>query len=206
MHCLVVGNGESRRGVNLSKFSDKFTLVGCNAIHRDTEVDHLVCCDRRMVEEAVISENTKNTKIYVRQEWHNYFRKIKKDKRIYLVPEIPYEQNKKQDKPLNWGSGTYALLLAATLEPETITMLGFDLYSTDNKINNLYKSTNNYNDQNSKPVDYSYWEYQVYQVFKNFPQIKFKVYNKPNWKVPMNWKLKNVNFETFGLIKNLTFA
>jgi len=206
MHCLVVGNGESRQGINLSKFSNKFTLVGCNAIHRDVEVEHLVCCDRRMVEEAVVSDNTKNTKIYVRPEWHKYFRKIKKDKRIYLVPEVPYEQTKKQDKPLNWGSGTYALLLAATLKPETITMLGFDLYSKDNFINNLYKGTSNYNDHKSKPVDHSYWEYQIYQVFKNFPNIQFKVYNKPNWKIPMTWKLKNVNFETFGLIKNLTLA
>jgi len=206
MHCLVVGNGESRRGVNLSKFSSNFIVIGSNAIHRDYEVDHLVCCDRRMIEEAVVSNNTKNTKIYVRTEWHKYFRKIKKDKRIHLVPDIPYEQTKKQDKPLNWGSGTYSLLLAATLQPESITMIGFDLYSTNNLINNLYKGTVNYNDENSKPVDHSYWEYQIYQVFKNFPQIQFKVYNKQDWKIPISWKQKNIHFETFGLIKNLTLA
>ena len=206
MHCLVVGNGESRRGVDISKFTDRFTIVGCNALHRDTSVDHLICCDRRMVEEAVISKHTINTKIYVREEWHKYFRKIKKDKRIHLLPEIPYEQINKQDKAINWGSGPYALLTAASLNPTTITMVGFDLYGIDNKVNNLYKDTNNYATRDTKSIDHSYWEHQIAKVFSCFPHINFYVYNRPDWKQPKRWSKPNVYFESFSLIKNLTFT
>ena len=47
---LVIGNGESRCDINLSEINT--TKIGCNAIVRDFFVDHLVCVDRRMVDEA----------------------------------------------------------------------------------------------------------------------------------------------------------
>ena len=136
MHCLVIGNGESRKGINLNKFKN-FETVGCNALHRDIAVDHLVCCDRRMVEESITSNNTINTKIYVRDEWYRYFRKIRKDKRIQCLPSIPYQSDRKQDKPINWGSGPYAILVAANLQPKKITLLGFDLYGLEGNANNI---------------------------------------------------------------------
>ena len=71
---LVIGNGESRQGIDLSSFGERL-IVGCNALHRDTHVDHLVCCDRRMVDESLDSDNTKNTKIYVRQDYINFYSK-----------------------------------------------------------------------------------------------------------------------------------
>jgi len=206
MHCLVVGNGESRRGINISKFSNRFETVGCNAIHRDFKVDHLVCCDRRMVDESVESDNTKDTKIYVREEWYRYYRKVRKDKRIQVVPSIPYQELRKQDKPINWGSGTYAILVAANLNPKSITLLGFDLYPIDDKVNNVYKGTVNYSSKDSKPIDHSYWEYQIFQTIKNFPEIEFRIYNKHTWKLPKSWNQDNVYFENFDLIKDLTLA
>ena len=81
MQSLVVGNGESRNLIDLNAFSKDHILIGCNALHRDLIVDHLVCCDRRMVEEAVESPNTSQTKIYAREDWFKYYRKIKKDRR-----------------------------------------------------------------------------------------------------------------------------
>ena len=48
---LVIGNGESRENIDLNKINT--TKVGCNAIMRDFFVDHLICVDRRMVEESI---------------------------------------------------------------------------------------------------------------------------------------------------------
>ena len=59
----VLGNGESRQKLNVNNLQG--TKVGCNAIIRDYKVDHLVCVDRRMVEEAI----GYNTKIYTRKDW-----------------------------------------------------------------------------------------------------------------------------------------
>lgn len=206
MIALVVGNGESRLGLDLKEFSKDYILVGCNALHRETTVEHLVCCDRRMGEEAILSETTKNSKIYVRPDWFNYFRKIKKDKRINQVPELPYQGKTKADDPIHWGSGPYAVLVAANLEHvETILMVGFDLYSTNEKLNNIYKGTPNYGDKNSKPVDPSFWVYQIGKVFEHFPNKSFIVFNNEKWKNPPFWKRPNVSFEILES-KNLTFA
>lgn len=191
---LVIGNGESRRGIDLEKYRSTHTLIGCNALHRDIIVDHLICCDRRMGVEATNNPGTSNSLIYVRQDWFHYFRKIQKNKNIRIVPDLPYKGENKKDQPEHWGSGCYAVLLAASLNFDTVELLGFDLYDIDGVVNNLYKDTENYSKSDSKPVDNSFWIYQISQVFKYFPRIKFIIRNKRTWKIPVEWQKNNVSF------------
>jgi hypothetical protein len=192
---LVIGNGESRSGIELSSFG-KNIIVGCNALHRDTQVDHLVCCDKRMVEESLKSGNTKNTKIYVRQDYINYY--SNEDTRINLLPALPYSGKTKADDPEHWGSGPYAVLLAANLPVSEIKLLGFDLYSTEaNTVNNIYNGTENYSSVKSKPIDYSFWQYQIAKVFEYFPKTKFVIHNKQGWKLPTPWQRNNVSVKFF---------
>ena len=194
---LVIGNGESRQHIDISEFSRGYDTIGCNAIHRDCPVDFLVCCDRRMIEEAVVSKNTKYTEIYVRDEWFHYYRKIRKDRRIHQIPELPYTGDKKQDEPIHWGSGPYAVLLGATCEYDTIMMIGFDLYPSNKKINNIYKNTNNYAKKDANPVDPSYWIYQISKVFQYYKNKEFVIWNHAGWEVPALWKRSNVSFESY---------
>lgn len=191
---LVIGNGESRRDIDLEEYRTEYIFVGCNAIHRDTTVDYLVCCDRRMVEEATKNPDTANTSIYVRPDWFNFFRKIQKRKNILTVPELPYQGNIKQDKPEHWGSGAYAVLVAAN-HFEEVTLLGFDLYPTNNKVNNIYKDTQNYSKSDAQSVDYSFWVYQIAMVFKHFPDTTFTILNTEDWVMPKEWQRPNVNFK-----------
>jgi hypothetical protein len=191
---LVVGNGESRYGLDISKFQQDYTVIGCNAIHRDCKVDHLVCCDRRMAEEAQESENTKNTLIYVRERWHKYYRKVCKDKRFRMVPDVPTEGIIKQDQPDHWGSGPYAVLLAANIS-DNIILVGFDLYPTNEKVNNIYKGTKNYAKRDAKPVDPNYWVHQIATVFREYSEKEFIIMNLKDWEMPREWKLPNVRFE-----------
>lgn len=195
---LVVGNGESRKNIDIPPLRNDFTIIGCNAIHRDLTVDHLVCCDRRMADEATDNPNTSDTLIYVRDSWFNYFRKIKKNKNVRYVPDIPYTADEKHDRPEHWGSGCYAVLLAATLSTE-VTLLGFDLYGTNNKVNNVYKNTTNYSKQDSSAVDPSYWIYQIGMVFKYFPNTTFTITNNANWVMPKEWQRDNVKFQPLVL-------
>lgn len=197
---LVVGNGESRRDVDLSQFKKNHIIVGCNALHRDIVVDHLICCDRRMVDESLENPSTKNTIIYTRHDWFRFYRKVKKNKNVMLLPELPYTGNEKVDHPDHWGSGPYALLVAALLGVKEIRLVGFDLYPTVEKVNNLYKGTENYSLANSKPVDYSYWVYQINKIFYHFPNIQFVIYNKPDWEFPEYWTKNNVRFENLDSI------
>ena len=195
---LVIGNGESRIGIDLSKIKDRYVLVGCNAIHRDVKVDHLICCDRRMAEEATNNPDTKSTFIYVRDSWYHYYRKILKNKNIKEVPQVPYQGNLKQDQPEHWGSGGYAVLVAAAEGFTDVSLIGFDLYSKNNNVNNVYKGTENYSKAESQSVDHSYWIYQIAQVFIHYPNINFTIFNEADWALPKEWQLPNVKFENIS--------
>ena len=173
---LVIGNGESRKDIDISK-SDRIK-VGCNAIFRDLYVTHLICCDKRMVIEAQRERNYGS--IYTRPDWKDQF------KLCGLVPQLPYHGSTKLDDPWHWGSGPYALLLGAQISTNwsaeaEIHMVGFDLASDSNTVNNIYKGTENYNDADSSPVDPSYWIYQIDKVFESFPQINFTYNNNKPW-------------------------
>jgi hypothetical protein len=187
---LAIGNGESRSQLDLKLFLPLFTSVGCNAIARDHVVDHLICVDRRMVKEAL---ETSIQKIYTRFLWLNNF----SSQKVQSVPELPYQGDQRADEPFHWGSGPYAILLAATLAEKEVWMIGFDLYDTDKKVNNVYKGTDNYLKSDARSVDPSYWIHQTAKVFECFPNIKFKIFNNENWIVPEKWKKSNTEVLTY---------
>lgn len=191
---LVIGNGESRKNINLELYRNTHTLIGCNAIHRDIVVDHLVCCDRRMIDESTNNINTKHTKIYVRSNWFHYFRKIKKNKNIILLPELPFTGDTKKDKPDHWGSGCYALLLAASSGFKEIEMIGFDLYPSGTTVNNIYKGTQHYSKIDSSPIDPNCWVYQISKIFNHYSDISFVIKNNKHWPLPKEWQKSNVKF------------
>jgi hypothetical protein len=166
-------------------------------------VNHLVCCDERMVREAVENPNTASTFIYVREHAYQWFRKVQKHKNIILLPDIPNQENNRIDQPRNWGSGTYALLVASQLpDIKKIYLLGFDLYGNDRLVNNLYKNTKNYSAGGSHSIDPSYWIWQAAKVFKLFPTIEYNVVNHDNWPMPAEWRKSNVEFLSIENFKN----
>jgi hypothetical protein len=191
---LVIGNGESRKDINLQEFIGRITTVGCNAVHRDTIVNHLVCVDNRMIRESIKNVNTCETLIYVRDQWFHTYKKILKLKNIRRVPEIPYFSDKRQDTPKNWGSGTYAVLVASQLDYKKIYLLGYDLYGKGKLINNIYKNTDNYAVSNSYSIDPSYWIHQISKVFELNQEKEFIVINQEFWEMPKKWKFPNVSF------------
>lgn len=187
---LVIGNGESRLSIDLDNLLTKFKSVGCNAIYRDHRVDHLVCVDRRMVKESKPFHDN----IYTRKDWNRSFN-------VNAVPDLPYQGTLRQDDPFHWGSGPYAVLLAASLS-KTVHMIGFDLYSKTKQINNVYKGTQNYNKVDYRAVDHSYWVYQISKVFDHYSDKYFIVYNESNWEMPAGWRMKNISFKGIDLLKN----
>ena len=76
----VFGNGESRTSVNIDKLEG--TKVGCNAIYRDYTMDHLICVDRRMVQEVLTNDANQHSYIYTRQDWLSQFNAV----RVRTVP------------------------------------------------------------------------------------------------------------------------
>jgi len=195
MLSLAIGNGESRSGIDLNKISNDIK-IGCNAIVRDYVVDHLICVDRRMVREAVSHTNCPQY-VYTRPDW---IKEFKTQNCVKAVPDLPYEGDQRADDPFHWGSGPYAVLLAAQLS-NTVSMIGFDLWSKDKNINNLYKGTDNYNLETHRSIDPRYWIHQISKVFRYCPDKYFIVYNEENWTVPESWYWENVSFKSIDLLR-----
>ena len=193
---LVIGNGESRASVNINKLN--YTKIGCNAILRDTKVDYLVCVDRPMLRVAVNSSYHKNAKVYTRR---NNFVQYRFEKNIRMVPDLPYVGSERPDDPIHWGSGPYAVLLAAKMTTDDVHLLGFDLYSTDNRVNNVYKDTANYSLAHKSAVDPRYWIYQIGKVFECFPDTQFVIHQTGNWQLPKAWKQSNVTVDNLDNFK-----
>jgi hypothetical protein len=183
----VFGNGESRTSVNINKLYG--TKIGCNAIYRDYQMDHLICVDRRMVQEVLTANANIETVIYTRNEW---FETYSGYLHMRKVPTLPYEGTERWDEPFQWGSGPYAVLLAAKLcNGHTVRLIGFDLYSTTQTVNNVYKDTSNYDNGSKRAVDPRYWIHQIGMVFKCFPKVDFVVHNDA-FELPKAWNQPNV--------------
>jgi hypothetical protein len=197
---LVIGNGESRSDLDLSLYVKNFTTVGCNAIHRDITVDHLVCCDQRMVQEAARNLNNNSSKIYTRQRWLNTNLRSVGD--LNPLPNIPIFGNSKPDDDFHWGSGPYAVLLGCHLSTEII-LAGFDLFSNTDRVNNVYKDTDNYLSSTASSVDPAFWIYQIEKLFEHFKDHNFICLNNDSWVPPETWKKENVRFRNYKFLERM---
>lgn len=179
---LVIGNGESRKDIDINAIPG--LKVGCNAIFRDyTNIDHIICVDKRMVTEAIKAGANSHSIIYTRKDWIHRFAAHQK---IRQVPKLWYKGTERADESFQWGSGPYAVFLAAK-QAKVVKMIGFDLYGIDRKTNNIYKDTNNYNASDKRAVDPRYWIHQIAKVFDYYKQTKFIIYND-DFEMPEQWK------------------
>lgn len=190
MNIWVIGNGESRRNFALNQIND--VTIGCNAVHRDHSCTEFVAVDRRMVSEILKNDAVSSRIIYTRPDWAKEY----SSNRIRRLPDIPFTGPSKADIPFHWNSGPYAVLLACLYEPTEIHLLGFDLYSKDSLVNNIYKDTANYSVKKSKPVAPDFWIYQLAKLFKHFEKIKFVQHQIVNWTMPHEWSsIKNLTIK-----------
>ena len=87
---------------------------------------------------------------------------------------------------------------------EELYLIGHDLKSYDNFINNMYKSTQNYGDEKNKPIPDVNWISQWHTLMQEYPKVKFIKVNprgirggdKINNVVP-EWVNKNVDYINF---------
>ena len=196
----LIGNGESRRGFDLSPLKLFSTVIGCNAIYRDYVTEYLCCADRHMCQQAVNAVG-KGTTIYTRDKWADQFAHWPNVKKF---PDLPYSGEKRQDEPFHWGTGPYAGVLGLTFKPKAIFMLGFDLHPLEkDKINNLYTGSEGYT-YIKRPVDPSYWIYQFHKLMGySDPDTRWIVVNHDRWEMPKEWSQHgNVFQETYeGMAK-----
>jgi hypothetical protein len=185
---LIIGNGESRKGIDLEQY--KCEKIGCNAIFRQHKVRHIVCLDRRMAQEAVKNMVNLKSGIWTRPDWHHEF---KGKHNVNAVPSLWYSPETKADEAFHWGSGPFAIYLGLYFyKKEPLDIIGFDLYSKDSQINNIFKGTRNYESADSKAVDPRFWVHQIAKLIEKFSDRTFRFYNTPDWELPDSWNKPNV--------------
>jgi hypothetical protein len=191
-----IGNGQSRVSIDINQLDGP--KVGCNAIWRDYSTDHLICCDKRMMNETLKGNVNTHSIIYTREDWYDRFAQPG----VRKLPPLPYEGSERADEPFHWGSGSYAVLVASMFAKEGyVNLIGFDLYSDDKLVNNIYKDTPNYSVSSKRAVDPRYWVHQTAKIFKCFPKLKFTIYQLDNWELPKAWNYPNVLVDTISNIR-----
>jgi hypothetical protein len=149
---FVLGNGTSRKTLDLSRLNTHGKIYGCNALYREYAPNVLVAADKSISEQIQHSGYALNHRFYTRRPLPNLGG--------LRIPD-PY-----------WGysSGQIALSLACLDNHNTVYLLGFDLGSTADKFNNIYADTEFYKRSTDKPTYSGNWIRQILQISNNFPK------------------------------------
>ena len=187
---FVLGNGQSRKGIDINDLKTKGTVFACNAVYRTHQPHWLVAVDPKMMLEIAETDYVVHNKVY-----SNF--NVQYEKHQKLLDHVIWS------KPsLGWSSGPTALKLACDQGFKEIYILGFDYQGlqegTKNnrfRLNNIFGDTRNYKKNNDEATFYGNWMNQTKRCLKDYPDVKFHRVIPKGWFQPkdLDW---NDNFET----------
>jgi len=149
---FVLGNGLSRKSIDLHMLKAAGKIYGCNALYREFDPDYLVAVDTKMIIEihkAGYQRDhevwTNPNKAYTNYRGFNYFQPSK-----------------------GWSSGPTALWLASQHDNDTIYILGFDYKGLEDgkRFNNIYADSFNYKKSGDSATYFGNWMRQTVNVLK----------------------------------------
>jgi hypothetical protein len=189
---FVLGNGTSRKLINLNQLKDKGTVYGCNALYREFDPNFLVAVDTKMVLEInkagyqhSHSVWTNPNRAYNGINGFNFFNPSK-----------------------GWSSGPTALWFASTHDTQDIYIVGFDYQGIDNKINNVYADTLNYKKSHERATFHGNWSKQTMITCQKYPQKRYIRVLGDDAFIPKEFSkldnLEHINVEEFKKIFNIS--
>ena len=120
---VIIGNGVTRKHIELNKLKGQAPLYGCNALYREFMPDFLVAIDNGMIEEIQTRLPLKNCQAIIPEEQHRY------------------EENTGRRN----NAGMIAMKTAIDHGHDVLYCLGFDfILSGDISVDNVFKNTDNY--------------------------------------------------------------
>lgn len=156
MTAFILGNGLSRKHIDLNQLKLHGSIYGCNALYREFTPDVLVATDRPIATQIQESGYSSKHRFHTRKPIANLGAKP--------VPTEYYGNS----------SGPIACSLAALDGHKQIYLLGFDLGADqNNSFNNIYAGTEFYKAQGSNPTFTGNWIQQLIKITKDFPSITF---------------------------------
>ena len=156
MTAFVLGNGQSRRSVDLNKLAQIGWVYGCNALYREFTPQVLVATDTPIAQEIQRSGYAKTNIFYTRRP----------------IPDSGAQRVPKDY--FGFSSGPIAAALAAMDPHFRIYLVGFDLGpDQDGKFNNIYAGTPFYKPAGAPPTYSGNWIKQFVKIFRDFNQKNF---------------------------------
>ena len=153
---FVLGNGVSRRGVDLAWLKQFGKIYGCNALYREFTPDVLVATDRPISTAIQESGYAKHSLFYTRRPMSD----------SGALPVI--------SKYHGYSSGPNAVALAAEHQHSNIYLLGFDMGPQENnQFNNIYADTEFYKTSAHPPTFAGNWIRQITQICGDYPHTQF---------------------------------
>ena len=182
---FVLGNGESRKGININDLKEKGTVFACNGVYRTHQPHFLVAVDPKMILEIAETDYMLHNKVY-----SNFNAQYNKNPKI-----LDHVQWFKPS--LGWSSGPTALRMACDHGFKEIYILGFDYQglSEGNKnnrfrVNNVFKDTRNYKKGNEQATFFGNWMNQTKKCLQDFKDVQFHRVIPTGWFQPkdLEWK------------------
>lgn len=152
----IIGNGESRKDINISKINGM--KVGCNAIYLYEKVD-LICAMDKFWRDKIIKETTTPL----------LSRKINNSFQTTL--QI-YDGQWKNTNCLYRGycSGTTALDYILHTYNDDVYLIGFDFDYTGEYVNHIYKDTKNHPKSNRPAQNENIFLNETLEIVKRYPR------------------------------------
>ena len=157
---FVLGNGVSRKGIDLHELRKHGRIYGCNALYREFDPDVLVSTDPNISKEIQDSGWPLKTghQHWTRRPFHDSGSK-------QLHPEY---------KGMSSGPNALKLACIDKVEHKEIYLLGFDLGSIDNTgFNNVYADTEHYKKSTDGPTFGGNWFNQIMRIMHEHSNIQF---------------------------------
>lgn len=153
---FVLGNGVSRRLLDLDCVRSRGVIYGCNALYRDFEPDVLVSTD------PPISTEIQNSG-YSKTHTH-YTRKPLPESGSQRIPQ----------RYFGFSSGPAAAGIATADRHRQIYLVGFDLGPAQGGLfNNMYAGTDFYKKSTAGPTYTGNWVRQLASIMKDNPRTTY---------------------------------
>tara|TARA_E500000081_G_C6063258_1_gene319351 strand:- start:145 stop:774 length:630 start_codon:yes stop_codon:yes gene_type:complete len=182
---FVLGNGESRKGIDINDLKEKGTVFACNGVYRTHQPHFLIAVDPKMIFEIAETDYMLHNKV-----WSNFNAQYNKNSKI-----LDHVQWFKPS--LGWSSGPTALRMACDHGFKEIYILGFDYQGLSEgdknnrfKVNNLFKDTRNYKKSNEQATFFGNWMNQTKKCLQDYKDVKFHRVIPTGWYQPKDlaWK------------------
>jgi hypothetical protein len=153
---FVLGNGVSRREIDLSSLAGLGKIYGCNALYREYTPEALVATDKPIAQRIQETGYSARHRFYTRRPIEGLG-----------ALKVPHDY-------FGYSSGPIATAIAAQDGHRHIYLLGFDMGpEINNRFNNLYAGTEFYKASEATPTYTGNWIKQLTRVVRDHEQTVF---------------------------------